>query len=167
MPANHRFTIQPHNAAIEVYKSLGGSLNNENINAPSGTGALMRIAPLALSENYLAEINEHCTTTHFDGRCVASCLLQCEMIRHLLKRGCITEHLIKSYGSLSSTILGEKFSEEFKTYFDIGMNSELLPCDDRHSLNESSTHGIFSVLKVGAYSGCNKNGYTLLIWFEF
>jgi ADP-ribosylglycohydrolase len=152
LTAHPRFTIDPHTVAMEVYKSMGGSLDGVgHINAPAPNGALMRIAPLALSRDYLTEITEHVTSTHFDSRCLASCLLQCEIIRCLLKGDYINDSVLSSYYDATSVIVEKEFASEYKKYYDIGLESKLLP-----------DVSIFTELKVGEYSECNRNGYTLV-----
>lgn len=156
LTAHPKFTIDPHAASVEVYKYLGGTLDkDDNIRAPAPNGALMRIAPLALSKDYMTEIAEHVTSTHFDSRCFASCLLQCKIIRKILRSkdisSEITTDMIREYSKFCASNMSEKFEREFIKYCEIGLISQLIP--DKK---------IFDDLKVGEYSECNHNGYTLV-----
>lgn len=124
---NHKFTIQPHIASIEVYKEFGGNINIQNIKAHANSNALMRIAPLALSEEYLTEVAEHCMTTNFDSRCIASCLFYCDIVRHLLKNPDINENDINKYYLSALSFLNGNFAAEFTKHYNAGMTAELLP----------------------------------------
>jgi len=154
-----RFTIEPQIVSLEVYKMMGGDANTGKIDAPAPNGALMRIAPLALSEDYLNEILEHCIVTHYDGRCILTCLMQCEIIRYVIKTNSITENDIREFYSHSIKILDKSFIDETNIYFKIGMNGLI------GKLNEYGLIGttIFEELEVGQYGNKrDKNGYTLV-----
>ena len=150
LTAHPRFILQPQTVAIEVYKNLGGDLNVGKLSAPAPNGALMRMAPLALSNDYMSEITDNCLATHFDTRCLVSCLLQADIIRCLLINGTISVDDIEKFSKNNITLLDKEFIEEYELYFNIGYKSDLVNTN------------LFTELKVGEYSECNKNGYTLV-----
>jgi len=172
LTAHPRFTLEPQIVALEVYKSLGGDANHGKIDAPAPNGALMRIAPLALSEDYLDEIVEHCIVTHYDGRCVFACIIQCDIIRHLIKHNNnITTEMINQMYESASSILDTNFVSEVKEYYDLGMTA----CLDKVNSQELLTTDLFKSLEVGQYGSVSrgnlasskqtrrdKNGYTLV-----
>lgn len=162
LTAHPRYTLEPQIVALEVYKSLGGDTNSGKIDAPAPNGALMRIAPLALSEDYLDEILEHCIATHYDGRCVFTCIMQCDIIRHIIKHNNnITTNMINQMYESASGILDTNFANEVKEYFNLGMTT---------SVAHDNKSDIFEKLEVGQYGGnlasmkqnCDKKSYTLV-----
>lgn len=166
LTAHPKFTIEPQLVALETYKSLGGSPNAGKIDAPAPNGALMRIAPLAMSKEYLEEVLEHCIVTHYDGRCIYTCLMQCEIIRHIIKFNTITPNIIDHMHLIAMDILDKEFKNEVQIYYDIGMKTEI----PDYTGQEFITTKIFEKLDVGVYDGSsnghcvNKNGYTLVAY---
>ena len=159
LTSHHKYTLEPQIVALEVYKSLGGDPNSGKIDAPAPNGALMRIAPLALSEDYLDEVVEHCIVTHYDGRCVFSCVMQCDIIRHIIKYHNIDEKNIHHFYEAAIGILDDSFKHEVKEYYDLGMNATI-GNHDKQGLIETN---LFEALEVGQYGNRrDKNGYTLV-----
>ena len=159
LTSHHKYTLEPQIVALEVYKSLGGDPNSGKIDAPAPNGALMRIAPLALSEDYLDEVVEHCIVTHYDGRCVFSCVMQCDIIRHIIKYHTIDEKNIHHFYEAAIGILDDSFKHEVKEYYDLGMNATI-GNHDKQGLIETN---LFEALEVGQYGNRrDKNGYTLV-----
>jgi ADP-ribosylglycohydrolase len=160
LTSHHKYTLEPQIVALEVYKSLGGDPNSGKIDAPAPNGALMRIAPLALSEDYLDEVVEHCIVTHYDGRCVFSCVMQCDIIRHIIKHHTIDEKNIQHFYDAAIDILDQNFKNEVKEYYDLGMKSSIIERTDKQGLIETN---LFEALEVGQYGNRrDKNGYTLV-----
>jgi len=123
LTAHPRFTIEPQIVALEVYKSLSDDTNH-------GDEALMRIAPLAFSKDYLHEILEHCITTHYDCRCVFTCIMQCDIIRYLIKHGNnINTNIIDRMYESASGILDTNYVDEVKKYYNLGMTTNVV-CTD-------------------------------------
>lgn len=154
LTAHPRFTIEPQLVAMEVYKSLGGDINVGKINAPASNGALMRIAPLALSEDYLDEVLEHCIVTHYDARCIFTCIMQCDIIRYLIKFNNITVKIIQQFYDAARDILDQTFKDEVKIYYELGMIANIGKTNEQ-GLIESK---IFNALEIGQG---DKNDYTL------
>lgn len=159
LTSHHKYTSEPQIVALEVYKTLGGDPNSGKIDAPAPNGALMRIAPLALSEDYLDEVVEHCIVTHYDGRCVFSCIMQCDIIRHIIKYHDISEEHINHFYEEAIGILDLNFKNEVKEYYNLGMNATMHKTD-KQGLIETN---LFEALEVGQYGNRrDKNGYTLV-----
>lgn len=110
-----RYTIQP--------TVVAGMLQADNTSAYSI--ALSRISPLALSGNFMQQVMENCITTDFDNRCITSCLLQCQIIRKILKDFSIAESDIIRISSF--TYLADENSEEYNEYFNAAMDAKIYP----------------------------------------
>jgi ADP-ribosylglycohydrolase len=156
-----KYTINPQNISIQVYESFGGSLKSYNIDAPASNAAMMRIAPLALSEDYLSEITEHTLITHYDSRCVVSCLMQCDIIRHILKNysksPCISIDDIIRISIDLSVLLEKDFLVDFNKFINVGLISKI------YNTN------LFDELKKIKHKNENENNYTfesisIMIW---
>ncbi len=170
LTAHPKYTMNPQTTSIHVYESLGGSLKKCVLSAPAPNGALMRIAPLALSEDYLSEVTEHTLITHYDSRCVVSCLLQCDIIRHILKNYNKSQPLtntdITKMAKDVSFLLDKEFLVEFNKYINIALSAMLgAELDNATTLKTD----LFEKLCVGVYDVSNKNGYTfvalaVMIW---
>lgn len=157
--SNPRFTIEPQMTALDTYKALGGDINKNIIDAPAPNGALMRIAPLALSEAYLDEVLEHCIVTHYDARCIMTCLFQCDIIRHIIKTRSISVEAIGEYYNHSAKILDEIFKKEADKYYEMGIQSTIGKLTEHCILSTN----ILELLEVGQYGNSrDKNGYTLV-----
>jgi len=170
LTAHPKYTMNPQTTSIHVYESLGGSLKKCVLSAPAPNGALMRIAPLALSEDYLSEVTEHTLITHYDSRCVVSCLLQCDIIRHILKNynksPPLTNTDITKMAKDVSFLLDKEFLVEFNKYINIALGALL---DARLDNAATLKTDLFEKLNTGAYDVSNKNGYTfvalaVMIW---
>ncbi len=162
LTSHPRYTIEPQIVAMETYKSLGGDINVGKIDAPAPNGALMRIAPLALSEDYLDEVLEHCIVTHYDARCIFTCVMQCDIIRYLIKNIDVKDtNFIQPFYEAATGILDPVFKDEVRSYHELGLLADIGNVNE-FGLIETK---IFNALEVGQYGNRrDKNGYTMVAY---
>ena len=110
-----RYTIQPTVVTGTIHADSEVACSN----------ALSRISVLALSGNYMQQVMENCLTTDFDNRCITSCLMQCGLIRKILKDAIITESDIKKLHD--STYLSDEHYGEYNEYFNVAMEAKIFP----------------------------------------
>lgn len=122
------FTFEPHRAAEDVWEKTGRWV--------AANGAVMRTASLGLWEGedeskVIANAENVCKVTHFDPRCVASCVAVSVAIRRLVHGERDIESLIDSVKCIA---VGYDASVE--PFFDLAQseNIEALELDDEESM---------------------------------
>lgn len=130
LTSHPKFTINPKLACIEVHTIL----TDEDLTTSM---PLIRMAPLALSKDYKKEIIENCCTTNFDSRCLVSCLVFCQILRHLIQEVSITENIIKNYCIENSELAGDH-RQSFELFFNNALSMKILPSTEIFNLHEKS-----------------------------
>ena len=97
----------------------------------AANGALMRTSVIGLlQDNYIDTAEKVCKLTHFDPRCIGSCVILTILIHELV-------WLNKLLSKDEIIEIGNKYDDRIKDYVDLAFNSksiEELNLDERHSI---------------------------------
>jgi len=142
------FRQQPHEASERVWLSSGKQA--------AANGGVMRTSVLGVWESESADAVRRnaetvCRITHYDPRCVASCVIICLAIRSLLREGIHADRLVDDL-----TVTADEYDARVREYIEKASQSEIakLALDEPNSIGytlKAMATGIWALIHPITY----------------